>query len=326
MGISCTLWYFNSQPHEEADAKNVERQSRTTHFNSQPHEEADRVQMIEYHAKYTFQLTASRRGWRDCGKKGRCDNDISTHSLTKRLTTADIEYLPEMENFNSQPHEEADQYASHHQLPPDISTHSLTKRLTGTSLRNYHTGLYFNSQPHEEADQVFPLDWQPRKAFQLTASRRGWLIALKRGEILNNFNSQPHEEADDVPAGGSVYGFTHFNSQPHEEADCKKGVTWKPSVISTHSLTKRLTVSLGLMSKSFTYFNSQPHEEADGNFAQKFLVQNCIFVTITYIVFSVHLLFDFLCIFSSWIYPFAGANTPEKVVCLTFALIISRYL
>ena len=53
------------------------------------------------------------------------------------------------------------------------------------------------------------------------------------------------------------------------------------------------------LSGKATHFNSQPHEEADGNFAQKFLVQNCIFVTITYIVFSVHLLFDFLCIFSS---------------------------
>ena len=70
---------------------------------------------------------------------------------------------------------------------------------------------------------------------------------------------------------------SHFNSQPHEEAD-----------------STRL-----LESGQKRHFNSQPHEEADGNFAQKFLVQNCIFVTITYIVFSVHLLFDFLCIFSS---------------------------
>lgn len=69
----------------------------------------------------------------------------------------------------------------------------------------------------------------------------------------------------------------HFNSQPHEKAD----------------------MLLNFIKLLVFYFNSQPHEEADGNFAQKFLVQNCIFVTITYIVFSVHLLFDFLCIFSS---------------------------
>ena len=140
----------------------------------------------------------------------------------------------------------------------------------------------------------------------------------------------------------------YFNSQPHEEADDNTVQGWMLHPISTHSLTKRLTPwnhEHGTLLQNFNsqpheeadgyygrwsyyrgYFNSQPHEEADGNFAQKFLVQNCIFVTITYIVFSVHLLFDFLCIFSSWIYPFAGANAPEKVVCLTFALIISRYL
>ena len=48
-----------------------------------------------------------------------------------------------------------------------------------------------------------------------------------------------------------------------------------------------------------THFNSQPHEEADSNSAQKFLVQNCFFATITYIAFSVHLSFNFLRIFSS---------------------------
>ena len=91
------------------------------------------------------------------------------------------------------------------------------------------------------------------------------------------FNSQPHEEAD---LGVLVVAIplAHFNSQPHEEADDR---------------------GLCILLPAYRHFNSQPHEEADGNFAQKFLVQNCIFVTITYIVFSVHLLFDFLCIFSS---------------------------
>ena len=93
---------------------------------------------------------------------------------------------------------------------------------------------------------------------------------------LGNFNSQPHEEAD-VLKRYSPSKTIDFNSQPHEEADDD----WGGWIYTSH------------------YFNSQPHEEADGNFAQKFLVQNCIFVTITYIVFSVHLLFDFLCIFSS---------------------------
>ena len=33
--------------------------------------------------------------------------------------------------------------------------------------------------------------------------------------------------------------------------------------ISTHSLTKRLTVNISILKLFMTYFNSQPHEEAD---------------------------------------------------------------
>ena len=69
----------------------------------------------------------------------------------------------------------------------------------------------------------------------------------------------------------------YFNSQPHEEADrAQKEILDRKE-----------------------NFNSQPHEEADSNSAQKFLVQNCFFATITYIAFSVHLSFNFLRIFSS---------------------------
>ena len=185
--------------------------------------------------------------------------NISTHSLTKRLTQRTTISAKNGRAFQLT--------ASRRGWPIQcsaggrtiqISTHSLTKRLTAM----------------EAAETT-------HKIFQLTASRRGWLYCSSPSGALDYFNSQPHEEADLLE-------------------------------VSCYQIDQ--------------YFNSQPHEEADGNFAQKFLVQNCIFVTITYIVFSVHLLFDFLCIFSSWIYPFAGANAPEKVVCLTFALIISRYL
>ena len=72
-----------------------------------------------------------------------------------------------------------------------------------------------------------------------------------------------------------------------------------PEYISTHSLTKRLTGRQGDIYLHYAHFNSQPHEEADSNSAQKFLVQNCFFATITYIAFSVHLSFNFLRIFSS---------------------------
>ena len=91
--------------------------------------------------------------------------------------------------------------------------------------------------------------------------------------------------------------YMYFNSQPHEEADGPQGPKGEKGDISTHSLTKRLTGRQGNIYMHYAHFNSQPHEEADSNFAQKFPVQNCIFVTIIYIVFSVHLLFNFLRIF-----------------------------
>ena len=56
----------------------------------------------------------------------------------------------------------------------------------------------------------------------------------------------------------------NFNSQPHEEADIEEGgyaVTGK--IISTRSLTRRLTEMLVGAQVIMMYFNSQPHEEAD---------------------------------------------------------------
>ena len=76
------------------------------------------------------------------------------------------------------------------------------------------------------------------------------------------FNSRPHEEVDE-DGNEKVPEYVNFNSRPHEEADCKKGVTWKPSVISTHDLTKRSTYRLCLYTLRQRYFNSRPHEEVD---------------------------------------------------------------
>ena len=55
--------------------------------------------------------------------------DISTHSLTRRLTQLSVILLA-ARYFNSQPHEEAD-YGGHEDwYDGNISTHSLTRRLT----------------------------------------------------------------------------------------------------------------------------------------------------------------------------------------------------
>ena len=77
-----------------------------------------------------------------------------------------------------------------------------------------------------------------------------------------NFNSQPHKEAD--KAEGYAYNdMEHFNSQPHKEADPITYKTRASHYISTHSLTRRLTLLCFAGSRTLMYFNSQPHKEAD---------------------------------------------------------------
>ena len=56
--------------------------------------------------------------------------DISTHSLTRRLTFL-LAFNPLIDvHFNSQPHEEADSLSGSPPIAAIISTHSLTRRLT----------------------------------------------------------------------------------------------------------------------------------------------------------------------------------------------------
>ena len=54
--------YFNSQPHEEADWNQFGGELYHGYFNSQPHEEADMVLASCDTLEILFQLTASRRG------------------------------------------------------------------------------------------------------------------------------------------------------------------------------------------------------------------------------------------------------------------------
>ena len=76
---------FNSQPHKEADTGTSTTATVFTDFNSQPHKEADGPTGPQ-------------------GPKG----DISTHSLTRRLTRGPRGKRAIPEHFNSQPHKEAD--------------------------------------------------------------------------------------------------------------------------------------------------------------------------------------------------------------------------
>ena len=55
----------------------------------------------------------------------------------------------------------------------------------------------------------------------------------------------------------------YFNSQPHKEADDYSTEPCRWNSISTHSLTRRLTITSIYVTNISSYFNSQPHKEAD---------------------------------------------------------------
>ena len=186
------------------------------HFNSQPHEEAD------------ADLLA-----------GTISTNISTHSLTKRLTTIFLLFRLCSMYFNSQPHEEADLPECKVRLLAIISTHSLTKRLTATRWKN---GSIFAISTHSLTKR-------------LTRTDRYIWFAVK------HFNSQPHEEADQqLIVGGlriiisthsltkrltsakpaEVHGSTwHFNSQPHEEADETTSASGKATIVFQLTASRR---------------------------------------------------------------------------------------
>ena len=143
-----------------------------------------------------FQLTSSRRGWPDEMRKMADDLDISTHILTKRMTTSRTMKNWKRKYFNSHPHEEDDAIYQSISLPLNISTHILTKRMTLAAR----------------------LLWGLHLAFQLTSSRRGWLHILKQYSSADYFNSHPHEEDDVFPLPQTLLP-CYFNSHPHEEDD-----------------------------------------------------------------------------------------------------------
>ena len=233
-----------------------------TYFNSQPYEEADLPPVPREHSL-----------------------DISTHSLTKRLTS-DIWHTEFFHRyFNSQPHEEADsnrpyenddEHISTHSLTKrltllsdyfnaiaNISTHSLTKRLTDplgmfirfvifqltASRRGWQLpGLLFRQDrwisTHSLTKRLTMIWFKTARyhSFQLTASRRGWrpLTLMLKGFWL--FQLTASRRGWRLPQMLQWFFHHYFNSQPHEEADFSSASFHPLSYISTHSLTKRLTV------------------------------------------------------------------------------------
>ena len=187
-----------------------------------------------------FQLTASRGGWRR--KRGKGIWNMKFQLTASRggwrvMATAGCR--------------------NHY-----ISTHSLTRRLTPSTARCMNEYKNFNSQPHEEADVESSVFSSVFNISTHSLTRRLTHFPWSHSNTCRYFNSQPHEEADE-----SVRWFEHvigyFNSQPHEEADNICGWNSKRWYISTHSLTRRLTIQPVSKMAYQLYFNSQPHEEAD---------------------------------------------------------------
>ena len=79
----------------------------------------------------------------------------------------------DLQDFNSQPHKEADVDCTVRIREHRISTHSLTRRLTSTRSCQCYFVIDFNSQPHKEADgEKLETDGE-YGTFQLTASQGG---------------------------------------------------------------------------------------------------------------------------------------------------------
>ena len=146
-------WRFNSQPHEEADEMTEHLLMSLVQFQltasrggwQRTGDCVVRAICVSTHSltrrltgmtvkkaqlRCMFQLTASRGGWRRISFHRSRIWIVSTHSLTRRLTRSADRHLIFPERFNSQPHEEADDYPQLAHGDVDVSTHSLTRRLT----------------------------------------------------------------------------------------------------------------------------------------------------------------------------------------------------
>ena len=231
------------------------------YFNSHPHEEDDRKCLIFYFKTEIFQLTSSRRGWQyTLYFLFNCVN-ISTHILTKRMTS-----FPRtcqcIHHFNSHPHEE-DDYVKTCNLRTltHFNSHPHEEDDPAKSCK-FLTNGYFNSHPHEEDDgltlfiksfndisthiltkrmTIFFMAIAQIGIFQLTSSRRGWPkcwpIHIKWITFQLTSSRRGWRRYGEYVDMDNQY----FNSHPHEEDDSVSRFLNPSLYISTHILTKRMT-------------------------------------------------------------------------------------
>ena len=164
-------------------------------------------------------------------------------------------------HFNSQPHKEADDLYGLAPVGVYISTHSLTRRLTIERRTICWQGTFQLTASQGGWPILIATPWV-RLIFQLTASQGGWRPTTAGKAIYDYFNSQPHKEAD-LPVEGRWYcDYISTHSLTRRLTLCNASAESIGS-ISTHSLTRRLTGCTGGIALDGINFNSQPHKEAD---------------------------------------------------------------
>ena len=122
--------------------------------------------------------------------------------------------------FNSHPHEEDDHKPVHHLSQGEFQ---LTSSRRGWRYGRIESFMFETISTHILTKRMtdFPIPLAPIIVFQLTSSRRGWLCWSR----------------EEIP-------ISYFNSHPHEEDDNANGRRNHLESISTHILTKRMTLML----------------------------------------------------------------------------------
>ena len=100
--------HFNSQPHKEADDDSSDKATIVSTFQLTASQGGWQFPIENVFMGVPFQLTASQGGWQNAVRQWLRFRDISTHSLTRRLTGNSTKKSTVSGYFNSQPHKEAD--------------------------------------------------------------------------------------------------------------------------------------------------------------------------------------------------------------------------
>ena len=124
--------HFNSHPHEEDDYNYVDN---TTIYIISTHILTKRMTNDNLQGKITilFQLTSSRRGWRNVSVSGRSLALYFNSHPHEEDDYSQMDTRIEQRYFNSHPHEEDDILQVWYRRKLNISTHILTKRMTENS-------------------------------------------------------------------------------------------------------------------------------------------------------------------------------------------------